>query len=105
MNDVIALQHRAIEIQQKYARLNQKDGHSAWTVREFMLGFVGDVGDLAKLVMAKENLRHIDNADAKLSHELGDCLWSLLVIAKQYNINLEDAFLAAMNELEQRIAA
>lgn len=103
MSDIKDLQARAYAIRTKYNALNKKHGHHAWTGKDYAMGFVGDVGDLAKLVMAKENMRTIDNADAKLKHELGDCLWSLMVIAEHYNIDLAKAFLNTMGELEARI--
>ncbi len=56
-----------------------------------------------KLVMAKEGLRDIENVDEKLAHKLADCLWSVLVLAKKYDIDLEQSFIKTMNELEKRI--
>lgn len=53
--------------------------------------------------MAKEGLRHMENIDEKLGHELADCLWSILVIADKYDINLENEFLKTMDDLEKRI--
>jgi hypothetical protein len=105
MSDLQNLQQRALQIRDMYAALNAKDGHDVWRGKEFMMGFVGDIGDLTKLVMAKENLRHTDDVDAKLAHELCDCLWSILVLAEQYNIDIKQEFLKTMDELEQRIAA
>jgi NTP pyrophosphatase (non-canonical NTP hydrolase) len=64
-----------------------------------MQGFVVDVGDLMRLVMAKSGIRHTDEVDAKLAHELADCLWSVLVLAKLYDIDLEKAFLTTLEEL------
>ena len=69
-----------------------------------MPGFVGDVGDLSKIIMAKQGLRFMDDIDAKLAHELSDCLWSVLVIADKYKINLATEFLKTMDGLEARIS-
>lgn len=74
-----------------------------WTNEELALGFVGDVGDLAKLVAAMEGKRAIPNAREKFSHELADCLWSVIALANAYNIDLEQAFTITMNELEDHI--
>lgn len=105
MSDLKQLQQRAEVIRQKYFELSKKEDYDEWGNKEYMLGFVGDVGQLAKLVMAKENLRHLGNdVDAKLAHELGDCLWSLLVIAQRYNIDLEKAFLSTVDELDDRLS-
>jgi NTP pyrophosphatase (non-canonical NTP hydrolase) len=101
--NISELQKRAMDVRQRYAALNQKDGHDVWDAKAYAMGFAGDFGDLMKLVMAKENLRHVDDVDAKLRHELADCLWCLLVLAEKYQVNLEDAFLHTMDELDKRI--
>lgn len=105
MNELKDLQVRALEIRAKYEALNAKSSHDMWNAKEYMMGFVGDVGDLTKLVMAKENLRDIDDVDAKLQHELADCLWSILVLADTYNVDLEKAFKKTMDELDERLSA
>lgn len=69
-----------------------------------MQGFVGDVGDLMKLVMAKSGIRTIADTEHKLPHELADCLWSVLVLARLYDVDLEKAFLTTMDDLERRLA-
>ena len=56
------------------------------------LGFVGDVGDLAKLVMAQEGAREIPGGLGALGHELADCLWSVLVLSDVYGIDLAEEF-------------
>lgn len=103
MSNLLDLQKRAFEIRNKYNELNKKDGHSSWQIKDYAMGFVGDVGDLQKIVMAKENMRRMSDVDDKLSHELADCLWSLLVIAEHYKIDLEADFLRTMDDLELRI--
>lgn len=97
------LQQRAVEIRKQYDDLNKKDNHHPWTPLTRMEGFVGDVGDLMKIVMAKEGYRSMENIDIKLKHELSDCLWCLLVLADNYGIDLKQEFLNTMHELEQRI--
>lgn len=69
-----------------------------------MQGFVVDVGDLMKLVMAKAGARRVDDVDRKLAHELSDCLWSVLVLARLYDLDLEKEFLQTMAELERGTA-
>jgi NTP pyrophosphatase (non-canonical NTP hydrolase) len=102
--DFKTISDRALAIRQKYHQFElKKVGHS-WSNREIMEGFIGDVGDLMKFVMAKEGSRHIDDVDDKLAHELCDCLWCVLVLASKYNINLETEFLVKMDEQDKRIA-
>jgi len=57
-----------------------------------------------KLIMTKSGVRSTDSVDEKLAHELSDCLWSLLVLADKYNINLEKSFLDTMTKFEERIS-
>lgn len=106
MSDIKELQARALEVRQKYNKLNEEHGHEPWEAKAYAMGFVGDVGDLLKLVMAKSNLRDSKGGDldAKIEHELSDCLWSILVLSGHYGIDLEKAFLKTMSELDARIA-
>lgn len=102
--DIQELQRRAQSIREKYDDLNAKDGHTKWSGVDYAAGFVGDVGDLVKLVMAKDGKRRGNDVDDKLRHELGDCMWSLLVISSHYNIDIAQAFNATMDQLEERLA-
>ena len=97
------IQNRAIEISDKYDKLNQERRNVTWNEQQLMAGFMGDVGDLSKIIMAKHGLRAMDDVDAKLAHELSDCLWSVLVLASKYNINLSAEFMKTMDELDKRI--
>ncbi len=100
-----ALIERAVQIRKRYAEVEASRYNRSWTDEELALGFVGDVGDLVKLVQAKNGVRAIPDADAKLAHELADCLWSVIVLADAYNVDLEQAFLQTMNDLEQHLSA
>ncbi len=104
MSNIKDLQRKAIVIRNRYSALNARDGQKEWDGLDYMAGFVGDIGDLMKLVMAKEGKRRGEDIDDRMRHELGDCLWSLLIIAEHYNIDLEDAFQMTMAELEKRLA-
>ena len=97
------VEKRAIEIGGMYGQLEEKKYGRKWGASELLQGFMGDVGDLAKLITAKEGMREIKDVDKKLEHELADCLWAVMVIANQYNIDLEKAFTKTMNELEGKL--
>jgi NTP pyrophosphatase (non-canonical NTP hydrolase) len=99
-----SLVERALAVRRAYAALEQERFGREWTGEELMLGFVKDVGDLALLVQAAEGVREADDAAAGLAHELADCLWSLIVLADRYGIDLEQAFTDTMDELEARLA-
>lgn len=99
------LQRRAIEISKRYDELNRAKRGLTWDEQQLMAGFVGDVGDLSKIIMAKHGLRAMDEVDEKLAHELSDCLWSILVLAGKYNVDLPNEFMKTMDGLETRIEA
>ncbi|MDO9432550.1 MAG: MazG nucleotide pyrophosphohydrolase domain-containing protein [Phenylobacterium sp.] len=99
------LSERAWRVRQLYAKLETLRHGRAWSAEEVALGFVGDVGDLAKLVQAKEGVRDIPDVQNKLAHELADCLWSVMTLARLYDVDLEASFLATMDELERGIEA
>ncbi len=96
--DLKKLTRRAVDIRDKYDQLNKEHG-VVWNAEDFMSGFVGDVGDLSKLIMAKRGLREVEDIDKKLAHELSDCLWSVLVLADKYGLDLETEFLKTMDSL------
>lgn len=99
------LRTRAVRIHNLYDDLNRAERGRVWTREEFMLGFLGDVRDLAKLVMAAEGARRMPGGKAALEHELADCLWSVLVLAEKYDVDLAAAFARTMDELETSIRA
>jgi NTP pyrophosphatase (non-canonical NTP hydrolase) len=103
MNELEDLTRAALRVHDLYDELNLNDRGRVWTREEFMLGFVGDVGDLAKLVMAEEGARTFHGGRAALGHELADCLWSVLILAHKYDIDLAAEFSRTMAELEQAI--
>jgi len=99
-NDLI---QRALSIRKLYRDFEQQNYGASWTNEELALGLVGDVGDLVKLVMAQNGRRAIPDAESKLAHELADCLWSVIVLADAHGVDLEDAFLNTMADLENHL--
>ena len=94
---------RALNIRKLYEEREKQLYGSAWTSEEIMLGFVGDVGDLSKIVVAENGKRKIENSKEKLEHELCDCLWSVIVLAHLHDVNLETSFMNTMDELQRYI--
>lgn len=93
------LEKAALQLNELYERLEVKRYGRIWTTEELALGFVGDVGDLAKLIQAHAGVRTIDDCKAKLGHELSDCLWSIIVLAYKCDIDLEAEFVRNTGEL------
>ena len=94
---------RALRVRKLYAKLESQRGGRPWTRAELAQGFVGDVGDLMKLMMAKDGVRPAAQLESRLRHEFGDCLWCLFVLADAYGVDLEDAFHHTMDYLETQI--
>lgn len=91
--DLETLQADAMRVHALYDELNHRERGRTWTREDFVLGFMGDLGDLAKLVQAAEGARgDIEGGREALGHELADCLWSVLVLAKLYDVDLGAEF-------------
>ncbi|MBF9071852.1 nucleoside triphosphate pyrophosphohydrolase family protein [Streptacidiphilus fuscans] len=103
-SDWATMQASAIMVRQLYDQLNQQRLRRSWDLGDFALGFVGDVGDLAKLLMAHQGQRtDLVVDEEKIVHELSDCLFSLIVIAHETGIPLGDRFTADMTALSTRV--
>jgi NTP pyrophosphatase (non-canonical NTP hydrolase) len=61
------------------------------------------VNNLIKLIMAERGKRNIANSKEKLEAQLAHCLWSVIVLAKIHNINLEQSFMETMDRLENHL--
>ena len=105
MTSFNSMSERAWRVRELYGQAEARRYGRAWTREEVALGFVGDVGDLMKLVQAAEGVRAIPDASAKLAHELADCLWSVMTLARMYEVDLEAAFETTMDELEAGLSA
>ena len=102
MASITEYQNIASSIREKFKDYERDHGCHAWSRKDLVLGFVGDVGSLAKLTMAADGLRNIPGHREKLGHEMADCLWSLLVLAKEYEIDLENEFMQLTGELNNK---
>jgi NTP pyrophosphatase (non-canonical NTP hydrolase) len=93
----------ALTVRKMYEEKEKQLYGSAWTIEEIALGFVGDVGDLAKLILAENGRRNITDSKEKLEHELADCLWSIIVLSKLPDVNLETSFIKTMEGLKNHL--
>jgi NTP pyrophosphatase (non-canonical NTP hydrolase) len=93
----------ALTVRKMYEEKEKQLYRSAWTIEEIALGFVGDVGDLAKLILAENGRRNITDSKEKLEHELADCLWSIIVLSKLHDVNLEISFIKTMEGLKNHL--
>lgn len=105
MASINQLQEIAVSIREKFKAYELAEGCGPWSRKDLMLGFIADVGALAKLSMAADGMRNIPHHSEKLGHEMADCFWSLLVLAKEYEIDLEREFLKLTEELTIKLQA
>lgn len=98
------LEKSALRLNELYEQLETKLYGRVWSTQELALGFVGDVGDLAKLIQANAGVRNIDDCKAKLGHELSDCLWSIIVLANKCGIDLEAEYRKNTRELIEYVS-
>ncbi|RMI09440.1 MazG nucleotide pyrophosphohydrolase domain-containing protein [Cellulomonas triticagri] len=93
------MQARARDVRSRYAAVETARYGRPWSTEEIVLGLVGDVGDLAKLVQGKAGVRPRDDLDEALAHELADCLGAVLTVADADGVDLDDAFGRTMDTL------
>ncbi|HVU17169.1 MAG TPA: hypothetical protein VHD32_09590 [Candidatus Didemnitutus sp.] len=103
-HDLRTLQARSADLGREFAATARRTGRKPWTREEIAQGFVVDVGDLMRLVMAKAGRREVKDVDRKLGHELADCLWSILVLADAYGVDLEKEFDRMVAEVGRKLA-
>ncbi len=94
--------NRVHEIHKLYVESDIRRLGKEWDRGEYVKALCADIGMLAKLTMAKDGLREMENVDEKLKHEVADCLWALIIIAEKYGVNIEESFLETMKDLEDR---
>ena len=100
-NDLVKI---AIDTRQRLESYEKRTIGKTWGNEELLIGLVTDVGDLARLVLAKEGFRAAGpDIDKALRHELADCLWATIVLAEKYNINLADALVEMSEEIGEKL--
>lgn len=95
---------RAIELHTLYGEVEENTNNRNLSDEELALDFVGDVWDLAKLILGYNGTRDISEAEQKLEGQLAECLWSVIVLARLNNIDLEQVFIQTMDEWEQQLS-
>lgn len=93
----------AVRIKKLYAEYEKNKFGRKWNREEMFIGMVSDIGDLSRLVLAKEGMIKTENIQEKVEHEVSDLLWGVLVLANEYGINAEEVFLKNMKLFEERI--
>jgi len=92
-----------MDLRRQYEEKEKQLYGSPLTDEDIAQGFLGDVNNLVKLVMAEQGKREIANSKEKLESQLAHCLWSVIVLAKMQDIDLQQSFMEAMDRLENHL--
>jgi NTP pyrophosphatase (non-canonical NTP hydrolase) len=95
--------NRAMDLRNQYEKKEKQLYGSPATDEDIAQGFLGDVNNLVKLVRAQHGKGEIAGSTEKLGSQLAHCLWSVVVLAKMHNVDLEQAFMEAMDRLENHL--
>ena len=95
--------HRAMDLRNQYEKKEKQLYGSPATDEDIAQGFLGDVNNLVKLVSAARGRGQIANSAEKLGPQLSHCLWSVIVLARMHNVDLEQSFMETMDKLENHL--
>lgn len=101
------MQDRAVDVRRQFAEFERATYGQEWTSADLISGLMTDVGDLAAAVQRVEGIRPARQVAPidELRHEIGDCLWVLLVLADRFQVDVGHAFESAMSGIESWIAS
>lgn len=95
--------NRAMDLRNQYAKKEKQLYGEPATDEDIAQGFLGDVNNLVRLVQAQHGKVNIANSTEKLGSQLSHCLWSVIVLAKIYNVDIEQSFMETMDRLENHL--
>jgi NTP pyrophosphatase (non-canonical NTP hydrolase) len=101
--DFQKLVNRAIDLRTQYEKKEKQLYGSPSTEEDIVQGFIGDANNLSKLILAHQGKREIAYSAEKLGSQLSHCLWSLIVLARMHNVDLEQSFMETMDKLETHL--
>lgn len=97
------LVNRAMGLRRQYEEKEKELYGAPSTGEDIARGFLGDVNNVVKLVMAEQGKRSIANSKQQLESLLSHSLWSVIILARMHDIDLERSFMEAMDRLETHI--
>ena len=95
--------NRAMDLRNQYEKKEKQLYGSPSTDEDIAQAFLGDVNNLVKLVSAGHGKAQIAHSIEKLGPQLSHCLWSVIVLAKMHNVDLEQSFMETMDKLENHL--
>jgi NTP pyrophosphatase (non-canonical NTP hydrolase) len=95
--------NRAMDLRRQYEEKETNLYGSPSTDEDIAQAFAGDASNLVKFVLAEHGKRDIPNSKEKLEAQLAHCLWSVIVLSKLRDVDLEQSFMEAMDRLEAHL--
>lgn len=74
-----------------------------WNIEARTIDLMEEVGELSNSILVKENYKTEKRRKAELENSLADILFDLFIIAKNYDVNLEEEYIAVLDELNERL--
>ncbi|RPI92818.1 MAG: hypothetical protein EHM40_11800 [Chloroflexi bacterium] len=97
------LVNRAMDLRMQYEKKEKQLYGSPATDEDIAQGLLADANNLVKLINAEHGKREILHSQEKLGSQLSHCLWSVIILAKMHNIDLEQSFMETMDKLENHL--
>jgi NTP pyrophosphatase (non-canonical NTP hydrolase) len=95
-----SLVHRAMALRKQYENKERELYGSPSTEEQIAEGFASDAKNLVKFMQAEQGKRDIAYSTEKIESQLAHCLWSIITLSQMRGINLERAFMEALDRLE-----
>lgn len=94
------VENRSMKIREAYHKLEEEYHSSKWTIEEDALAFLTDAALVGRLTMSNQN-RWPDETDNTLEHKISECIWWLMVLSKEMNIDIENSLQKFLTEKEK----
>lgn len=98
------LTKKALETKSFYEAREQSESKKQWGTEEIYQALVSDVGDLGRVILAKEGFYDLTDTDTSLKHEFSEILYAVLLLANEYNIDLEQSFFDEMKKQQEKLS-
>ena len=84
-------------------KVKDKMPGKTWGIYQRLNDLVEETGELANAIQVKEGWKTKNRAKAELVNSVCDVLYSILLIAERYNLDLEKEYPSVLSEIEGQI--
>lgn len=95
---------RSVKIRELYHQLEKQYHGKKWTVEEDALAFLTDAGLVGRLTMSQQGRWPAnEKSSSELEHKLGECIWWLIILAKDMNIDISESLEEFLSRTEKNL--